>query len=33
MNENARDSVLKMVLGDENLPVRTLVDTINSLLK
>ena len=30
MNENARDSVLKMVLGDENLPVRTLVDKLQT---
>ena len=33
MNEEGRNSVLEMVLGDENLPVRTLVDRINDLLK
>ena len=29
-DKEARDEILSLVLGDENLPVRTLVDTINS---
>lgn len=31
MNQQAREQILSMVLGDTALPVRTLVDTINSL--